>query len=86
MVTVLKGWHGTGLRLGLQDLDVLKCTVHRSVAGQLRHFTSDKRIVQQNVVERDMLLARHGRPVIHHLQKWLVKFFYLWPVPFKCVR
>ncbi|KAI0008027.1 hypothetical protein F4779DRAFT_619024 [Xylariaceae sp. FL0662B] len=31
MITVLSGWHQTGHRLGLRDLDVRKSTVHRSL-------------------------------------------------------
>ncbi|KAI1082868.1 hypothetical protein F5B20DRAFT_487701 [Whalleya microplaca] len=37
MITVLSGWHQTGLRLGLPDLDVRRSRVHRSfITGQWR--------------------------------------------------
>ncbi|KAI0898336.1 hypothetical protein F4806DRAFT_486499 [Annulohypoxylon nitens] len=46
MITVLSGWHQTGLRLGWQGLNVRKRTVHRSFNDQLRNDTEESRLMK----------------------------------------
>lgn len=76
MIMVLMGRHKIGLRLGLRDLNVRKWTVHRSFAGQLRHFMCDENQPTNNINrECDMLLANNGLSYSLVLER-LVKIFH----------